>query len=147
MTGRLAIAVIGIALANVGALGLLIGMVGASRAFSVGLHTLFQDHLPAVAITLAATALLAIALGRSLHARRQLMQVMAFAAAADFATALAVTLVFDEMRNALEIALPRAIFTETVGGLQLLTIAAGAALGFAIGPGRRGASSSEIQHR
>lgn len=123
----------GIALANLAALGLMIGMVGASRAYSVGLHTLFRDHLPAVAITLAATALLSFALGRSLRATRELALIIGFAIAADVVAALAVTLAFDEMRRVAEFAIPRAIFTETVGGLQLLAIAGGLAIGYVIG--------------
>jgi hypothetical protein len=130
---RVALPAMGIALANLAALGLMIGMVGASRAFSVGLHTLFRDHLPAVVITLTATGLLAFALGRGLHAGRELLLVVGFVIAADVLAALAVTLVFDEMRRAAEIAIPRAIFTETAGGLQLVAVASGAAVGYFVG--------------
>ena len=51
---------------------------------------------------------------------------------ADVAAAVAVTLVVDEMRRAFEIVIVRAIFTETVAGLQLLVIATGAAIGYLI---------------
>lgn len=130
MTRRLVLPAMGIALVSLAALGLLIGWVGASRAFSVGVHTLFQDHLPAVVVTLAATAVLAFVLGRSCRTTRELALVIGFAVVADVAAAVAVTLVIDEMRRAAEIALPRAIFTETIGGLQLLAIAGGAAIGY-----------------
>lgn len=127
---RVALPAMGIAVANLAALGSMIGMVGASRAFSVDLHTLFRDHLPALLITLTATAILAFALGRGLHAGREVLLVIGFVIAADVLAALAVTLVFDEMRRIAEIAVPRAIFTETAGGLQLLTLAIGAAIGY-----------------
>ena len=127
---RVALPAIGIAFASLAGLGFMIGMVGASRAFSVGLHTLVRDHLPAVLITLAATALLALALGRGLQTGREVLLVLGFAIAADVFAALAVTLVFDEMRRAADVAVPRAIFTETVGGLQLLMITSGAAIGY-----------------
>ena len=138
---RLGLPATGIALANLGALGLTIGMVGASRAFSVGIHTLFRDHLSAVAITVTATVLMALALGRGLHTRGEVLLVIGFAIVADVFAALAVTLVFDEMRSAAEIAVPRAIFTETVGGLQLLAIASGATIGYFVG---RPDSANEI---
>ena len=86
-----------------------------------------------MAITLAATALLSFALGRSLRATRELALIIGFAIAADVVAALAVTLAFDEMRRVAEFAIPRAIFTETVGGLQLLAIAGGLAIGYVIG--------------
>lgn len=144
----MALPAMGIALANLAALGLMIGWVGASRAFSVGLHTLYRDHLPAVVITLTATALLAFALGRGLHAGRELLLVIGFVIAADVVAALAVTVVFDEMRRAAEIAIPRAIFTETAGGLQLLAVASGAAIGFLVGRTRNSSvSSSDIRRR
>jgi FtsH-binding integral membrane protein len=135
---RLALPTIGIALANLVALGLMIGWVGASRAFSVGIHTLFRDHLPAVLIASLATTLLAFALGRRrLQAGPEVLLVIVFAFAADVLAALTVTLVFDEMRGAADVAIPRAIFTETAGGLQLLAIAGGAVFGYAFGEGRR----------
>jgi hypothetical protein len=134
---RVALPTIGIALANLAALGMMIGWVGASRAFSAGIHTLFRDHLPAVLIVAVATTLLAIALGRCLHAGRELLVVVAFAFAADVLAAIAVTLVFDEMRRAADVAIPRAIFTETGGGLQLLAIGGGAVVGYALGERQR----------
>lgn len=135
----------GIAFANLVALALMIGMVGASRAFSVGLHTLFRDHLPAAAITLAATALLAFALGRGLHAGVDIFLVIGFALAADVLAALAMTLVFDEMRRAADIAIPRAIFTETAGGLQLVAVASGVAIGCFVGRTWNSGVSPEIR--
>jgi hypothetical protein len=114
---RVALPAMAIAFANLAAIGLMIGMVGASRAFSVGLQTLFRDHLAAVVLTLAATAVLAFALGRSLRAAREVLLVIGFAIVADVVAAVAVTLVFDEMRRAAEMAIPRAVVTETVGGL------------------------------
>jgi len=138
----------GIALANLAALGLMIGMVGGSRAYSVGVHTLFRDHLPAVALTLAGTAFLSFALGRALRWSREVPLIIGFAFAADVVAALAVTLVFDEMRRVAEFAVPRAIFTETVGGLQLLAVAGGATFGYVTGRLReRVASSSDIARR
>lgn len=120
----------GLALTNLAALGLLVGWVGASRAFSVGVHTLFRDHLLAVVVTLAATAILAVILGRSFRTARELALVIGFAVVADVAAALALTLAIDEMRNAAVELLPRAIFTETIAGLQLLAIAGGATIGY-----------------
>jgi hypothetical protein len=139
---RFALPAIGLTLANLAALGLMIGMVGASRAFSVGIHTLFRDHLPAVLIALAGTALVAFALGRRLQAGRELLLVIALAFAADVLAAVTVTLVFDEMRRAADVAIPRAILTETVGGLQFLAIAGGAAVGYAIGEAQKRAAAS-----
>ena len=120
----------GIALANLLALGLMIGWVGASRAYSVGVHTLVRDHPAAVALTLAGTAVLSFFLGRTLRRSREIALLMGFALAADALAALAMTAMVDEMRRAFEVALPRAIFTETVGGLQLVAVAVGAAVGY-----------------
>jgi hypothetical protein len=121
----------GIALANLAALGLMIGWIGASRAYSVGVHTLVGDHLPAVALTLAGTAFLSFLLGRTVRWRGEVVLLVGFALAADVVAALAVTMMFDEMRRVFAVALPRAILTETVGGLQLLAIAVGATIGCA----------------
>ena len=142
---RVAVPAMGIAFANLAALGLMIGLVGASRAFSVGVHTLFRDHLAAVVVTLAATALLAFALGRRLRERRDILLVTGFAIVADVVAAVAVTLVFDEMRRAAEMTIPRAVFTETVGGLQLLVLGGGAALGHVAGRARTDEVRSDIR--
>lgn len=133
VTRRLALPAMALAVANLAALGLMVGWVGASRAYSVGLHTLFRDHLPAVVVSLAATAILSGALGRTLDRRRDIALVLGFAIAADVAAALAVTFAIDEMRRVAQFALPRALFTETIGGLQLLAVGGGAALGYVIG--------------
>lgn len=129
MTTRLVLPAMGITLANLAALGLMIGWVGASRAYSVGVHTLVPDHPAAVALTLAGAAVLSFFLGRSLRWSREIVLLLGFALAADVVAALALTAMVDEMRRVFEVALPRAIFTETVGGLQLLAIAAGATIG------------------
>ena len=50
--------------------------------------------------------------------------------------ALAVTLAFNEMRRVAEFAVPRAIFTETVGGLQPLAIGGGSVIGYFVGRSR-----------
>jgi hypothetical protein len=130
VTRRLVVPAMGLALANLAALGLLIGWVGASRAFTVGVHTLFRDHLAAVVVTLAATAIVAVVLGRSLRTSGEIALVIGLAVVADAVAALLVTLAIDEMRRAAEIAFPRAIFTETIAGLQLLAIAGGATIGY-----------------
>ncbi|HET9853254.1 MAG TPA: hypothetical protein VFP56_12235 [Candidatus Limnocylindrales bacterium] len=130
MITRLALPPMVIALANLAALGLMIGWVGASRAYSVGVHTLVRDHLPAVALTLAGTAVLSFFPGRTLRRGAEVVLLVGFALAADVVAALVVTVMFDEMRRVFEVALPRAIFTETVGGLQLLAIAVGAMIGY-----------------
>jgi hypothetical protein len=134
----------GITLANLAALGSLIGMVGASRAYSVGLHTLYRDHLPAVVVTLAAMAVVSFALGSRIHSSHDVLVVLGFGVAADVLAALAVTLVFDEMRRDVGFALPRAIFTQTAGGLQLLALGAGATTGYIIGRRRRGTLSPGV---
>ena len=133
MTRRLAFSAMGIALANLAALGLMIGLVGASRAYSVGVQTLFRDHLPAVAITLLAAALASLLLGRTLHTAGELAASVGLAVAADVLAALAVTASFHEMARVAGFSVPRAIFTETVGGLQLVAIAGGATLGYVLG--------------
>lgn len=137
MTRRVVLPAIAIALADLAALGLLIGWVGASRAYSVGLHMLFRDHLPAVAVTLASTAMLALALGRSLRAPGELALVVGGVVAADVVAALAVTLVVDEMRRVAEHSIPRAIVTVTISGLQPLAVGAGASIGHLLGGSRR----------
>jgi hypothetical protein len=126
----------GIALGNLAALGLMVGWVGASRAYSVGAHTLLRDHLLPVTLTLAGTTILAFLLGRTLGSWREVALVIGLAVAADVVAAFAVTLVFDEMRRVAAFALPRAIFTEMVGGLQILAMAGGAAIGWAVGNAR-----------
>ena len=131
MTRRLAIPAAGVALANLAALGLLIGLVGASRAYSVGVHTLFRDHLPAVLVALAGAGVLAFVLGRRRGTPRELAMFVGLAVATDVVGALAVTLAIDEMRRVAEFALPRAVFTETAGGLQILVIGASASIGYA----------------
>ena len=85
--------------------------------------------LPAMGITLAGAAVLSFFLGRSLRWSREIVLVLGFALAADVVAALALTAMVDEMRRVFEVALPRAIFTETVGVLQLLAIAVGATIG------------------
>jgi hypothetical protein len=125
--GRVIVPGISIAFANLALLALLIGWVGASRAYSVGVHTLFRDHLPTVAATLVATALLAGVLGGALRSPRELWLVIGVALGADLVAALAVTLSIDEMRRFPDLA--RALFAETAGGLQLLAVAIGAIVG------------------
>ena len=139
LTRRLVFPAAGIALGNLAALGLLIGLVGTSRAFSVGIHTLIEDYPAAVVATMSMTTILAVGLGRRIRTSRELFLVVACAIAADAVAAVAVTLVFDEMRNAASVALPRAFVTETVGGMQLLVLAAGATVGYArtVGVARR----------
>ncbi len=124
-----AVVAFGIAFANLALLWLLIGGEGASRAYSVGLHTLFRDHLPAVGASLLATLLLAGVLGLSLRSIGGLWLTIWIALATDIAAAIGITLIFDEIRRHPD--LLRAVLTETAGGLQLVAISAGAALGYA----------------
>jgi hypothetical protein len=122
-----AVPAIAIALSSLALLGLLIGWNGASRAYSVGLHTLFRDHLASVAAVLFATAVVAALLGRTLTSAREVLLAVGFAVAADVFAALMVTLMIDEMRRFPM--LPRAVLTETAGGLQLVVIAIALAMG------------------
>jgi hypothetical protein len=131
---------IGIAFANLALLGVLIGWEGASRAYSVGLHTLYRDHLPAVAVTLVATALLAGVLGRTLRSPGEVWLAIGFALGADVVAALLVTLAISEMSRFPDPA--RAVLTETAGGLQLLAVAVGAVIGYVARPAPRAGSDT-----
>jgi hypothetical protein len=122
---------IAVALGTLALLGLLIGWTGASRAYSVGLHTLFRDHLASVVAVLFVTAILALLLGRTLISAREVLVAFGFAVAADVVAALMVTLMIDEMRRFPM--LPRALLTETGGGLQVVVIVIALAIGFVSG--------------
>lgn len=126
---RFVIPAFAVAFANLAALGLLIGWVGASRAYSVGLHTLFRDHLGAVVAAGLVALVLAAAFGRRLGSIRECTHFLLYALAADVAAGFLPIVGFDEIfRNP---DLPRVLITETAGGTQLLAAASGLLGGYA----------------
>jgi hypothetical protein len=125
---RVAVPAIAVALGSLALLGLLIGWTGASRAYSVGLHTLFRDHPASVVAVLFVTAIIAALLGRTLISAREVLLAIGFAVAADALAALMITLMIDEMRRFPM--LPRAVLTETADGLQIVVIVIALTIGF-----------------
>lgn len=125
---RAAIPGAAIAAVSLATLGALVGWVGASRAYSVGVHTLYRDHLVAVVFVLVASAVAAAWLGRRAGSVREVFLAIAVVFAVDVAAAVLITLVIPEMRRYPD--LLRAVLAETAGGAQLLAVAVGAALGF-----------------
>jgi hypothetical protein len=119
---------------SLAALGVMIGWNGASRAYSVGVHTLYRDHLAAVIVVMAASALVATLLGRLAGSAREVILVMLVVLAVDLVAALIVTLAIDELRRYPD--LVRAVLAETAGGAQLIALAGGAAAGY-VGGGHR----------
>lgn len=125
---RLAIAAFALAFANLVALGLLVGYVGASRAYSVGLHTLFQDHLAAVLVAGLIALVLGAAFGRRLRSIGECALFLIFVLVADVVAGLLPIVVFDEIRRHPD--LPRVLMTETAGGTQLMGVGLGLLLGY-----------------
>jgi hypothetical protein len=121
----------GIAWANLGLLGLLIGQVGASRAYSVGLHTLFRDHLWAVLAACVAGLMLAALAAWRLTSVRDLVLLFTFVLLADVVAGLLVIAGFGEIRL---VDLPRVLVTETAMGTQLLAVGAGGFIGYLARP-------------
>ena len=119
-----------VAFANLAALGLLIGNDGASRAYTVGLHTLFRDHLPAVVVAGLVALVLAAAFGRRLGSIREVALFLLFVFVADVVAGFVPILGFDEIfRNP---DLPRVLITETAGGTQLFAAGIGLLLGHGV---------------
>lgn len=117
----------GIAFGTLALLGILITWVGASRAYVVGVHTVYQDHLASLALTLAIGAVAAILVGRMLVSGRELAIAIATVVATDVLVAILITFAFNEMREHPDI--PRAVFAETAGGAQVAVLAVGLAIG------------------
>jgi len=115
-----------VAFANLAALWLLIGYVGASRAYSVGLHTLFRDHLPAVVVAGLVALLIAAAFGRRLSSIRECALFLLCVFLAVVAGFLPI-LVFNEITRHPDV--PRVLITETAGGTQLIAAGLGLLLG------------------
>lgn len=135
MARRFVIPAFVLALANLATLGLLIGVVGASRAYSVGLHTLFRDHLPAVVVAGLVAFVIALVVGRKLESIGRCARFLVFVIVADVVAGFVPVLVFDEITRYPD--LPRILVTETAGGTQLLAVALGLLAGFgAKGPFR-----------
>lgn len=124
---RVVLSTAGLAVGMLALLGLLIGWEGASRAYSVGVHTMFRDHLAAVAVMALAGAVVAFWIGRGLVSNAEVALAVAVVALVDVACALLVTLVIDELRRFPM--LPRAVFTETAAGLQVVSITLGLSFG------------------
>lgn len=134
-----------VAFANLAALGLMIGWVGASRAYTVGLHTLFRDHLTAVVVAGTVALVLAGAFGRRLRSLGECALFVLFVLVVDVVAGFAPILVFDEITRHPDLA--RVLVTETAAGTQLLAAGLGVLLG-ALASARYArsavASSSEI---
>lgn len=135
-----------VAFANLAALGLLIGWVGASRAYSVGLHTLFRDHLPAVVVAGLVALVLAAAFSRRLGSMGECALFLLYVLVADVVAGFLPILVFNEITRHPD--LPRVLITETAGGTQLLAAGIGLLFGyrmksFAAGRRRPPEASSE----
>ena len=115
------------AIANLAALGLLIGLDGASRAYSVGLHTLVRDHLPAVVVAGLIALVLAAGFGWRLASIGEGALFLLCVLVADVVAGFAPILVFNEITRHPD--LPRVLLTETAGGTQLLAVALGLLIG------------------
>lgn len=116
-----------VAFANLGALGLLIGYVGASRAYSVGLHTLFRDHLPAVLMAGLVAMVLGATFGRRLVSIGECGRFLLTVFVADVVAGFLPILVFGEITRHPD--LPRVLMTETAGGTQFVAVGVGLLLG------------------
>ena len=120
---------VAIAFGTLALLGLMIGWVGASQAYSVSptAMTLFRDHLAAVSIMVVVAAAAGLLVGRSLRSNRELLVAAGVVLLTDVAAALLVTAAISEMARHPQIL--RAVYAESAGGMQLLAIAAGLILG------------------
>lgn len=127
MTTRSIVASAGIAVGTLALLGLLTGWVGASRAYAVGVHTLFLDHPAAVGIMVVVAIVTGLFVGRGLATDRDLVSAVGAVIVADVLVALLITLTVEEMARHPDI--PRAVLAETAGGLQIAAIAAGLTIG------------------
>ena len=121
------IAAFGIAVANLALLGVLIGHVGASRAYSVGLHTLFRDHPGSVVISWLPAVVLAAVAARRLTSIGEACLLLVFVVAADVVAGLGVIVAFGEITL---VDLPSVLITETVLGTQLLAVGGGVIVGY-----------------
>ena len=128
--GRIVAPAFGIAWTNLVLLGVLIGHDGASRAFSVGLHTLFRDHVASVLVAGVAALVLTAIVARRATSVRELGQFFAFLFLADLVAGLLVIVGFGEITL---IHLPRVLVTETAMGTQLLAVGVGAVIGYLAG--------------
>jgi hypothetical protein len=125
-----------IAWVNLAVLGALIGWVGASRAYSVGLHTLFRDHLPTVAVSWIVTIGLACLVGRRFTSAGDIWIVLLWVFVGDAVAGLAPIVVYDEIRRHPDII--RILATETAGFTQLGAALIGLVGGFAVHRGGAG---------
>ena len=108
-------------------LGVLIGWVGASRAYAVGVHTLFRDHLPAVAIVAVLAGIAGVIVGRTIVSNREPWIAIAVVLGTYLSAALLITLAIDEMRRFPDI--PRAVLAESAGGLHIAVLVSGLVVG------------------
>lgn len=135
-----------VAFANLAALGLMIGYVGASRAYSVGLDTLFRDHLPSVVVAGLVALVLAAGFGRRLRTIGDCALFLLFVLVADVAAGFLPILVFNEITRQPD--LPRVLITETAAGTQLVATALGLLLGSrAAATARSSAGTKVADHR
>ena len=116
-----------IAFAHLGVLGALIGWVGGSRAYGTGLHTLFEDHLPAVMVATLVALVVAAITARFATSPGEVGLVLASVVVADVLAALFVIVGIGEITFA---DLPRVLLTETAAGTQLASALVGAVLGY-----------------
>jgi hypothetical protein len=137
---RIVIPGVAIAFANLGALGVLIGQDGASRAFGTGMHTLFRDHLVAVVIATAIALALGAVAGRLLTTRGEAWRLVLAVLLGDVLAAALVDLAYGEITL---IFLPWSIAVETIFGAQLVAAGAGALLGLGWAGRARRARPSE----
>jgi len=117
-----------VAFANLLLLGTLIGYVGASRAYSVGIETLFRDHLPAVAAAGLIAMGLAAGFGRRLRSVGEGARVLFYVLIADVIAGFLPILIFNEITRHPD--LSRVLITETAGATQLVAAGLGLLIGF-----------------
>jgi hypothetical protein len=128
MARRFVIPAFVLAFSNLATLGLLIGLVGASRAYAVGLHTLFRDHLPAIVVAGLVAFVIAGVVGRNLESIGACARFLGFVIVADVVAGFVPIVIFDEITRYPD--LPRILITETAGGTQILAVALGLLAGY-----------------
>lgn len=134
MTFKVFVAGFAIALVHGLVLGIQIGYVGASRAFTLGPSALLADYPGAVVVSSAVALGMAAASAFRLMAPGQLMLLVFSVAAADLLAALAVQALIPELEL---VHVPQAFATIASFGVQLLAVAIGGLLGYRLGRGRR----------
>jgi len=117
-----------IAIGRLALLGGLVGWAGASRAYSVGVHTLYRDQLPAMIVVLLGSAIAGLWLGRRADSLREVATAIGVVIVLDVVAALAITVMINEMRRYPD--LVRAFLAETAGGALVIAVMVGAVVGY-----------------